>query len=258
MLEGDNCLIYEFYNVVEFLSSSLISSELFIKAELVCTWSEGEGESWSPKYFFSKGQSELWPLPCRQRDGFFSLKLKKEKYSTFHPKCKLPELLLTLIKMGEYFALACIPCRFSCVSQAQFKEISAIAMPHNECFPLCWGGCLWMQLGRRGRTIFYSASLAAVSGGTHYGGSDLLCNNTESRAVGFDLDNCATLSPVSTIQDQIEEQQLFTHQQSSWMQCIFTSIPGNFFLQHLFYFIFGSFVAFCTLGYRWVRKRILS
>lgn len=72
-----------------------------------------------------------------------------------------------------------------------------------------------MQSGRRGRAIFYSATLAAVSGGTHYAGSDLLCNNTESRAVGFDLDNCATLSPVSTIQDQIEEQQLFTHQQSN-------------------------------------------
>lgn len=51
MLEADNCLIYEFYNVVEFLSSSLILAELFIKAELVSAWSEGKGERWSPEFF---------------------------------------------------------------------------------------------------------------------------------------------------------------------------------------------------------------
>lgn len=49
MLGADNCLIYEFYNVVEFLSASLILAELFIKAELVCAWSEGKGERWSPE-----------------------------------------------------------------------------------------------------------------------------------------------------------------------------------------------------------------
>lgn len=72
-----------------------------------------------------------------------------------------------------------------------------------------------MQSGGCGQTIFHSAVLAAVSGSTHYAGSDLLCNNTESRAVGFDLDKCAALLPVSTIQDQIEGQHLFTHQQSN-------------------------------------------
>lgn len=49
MLEVDNCLIYEFYNVVKFLPSSLILAELFIKAELVCVWSERKGGRWSPE-----------------------------------------------------------------------------------------------------------------------------------------------------------------------------------------------------------------
>lgn len=48
MLEVDNCLIYEFYNVVKFLSFSFILAELFIKWELVCAWSERKGERWCP------------------------------------------------------------------------------------------------------------------------------------------------------------------------------------------------------------------
>lgn len=38
----------------------------------------------------------------------------------------------------------------------------------------------------------------------------LLCYNTERRAVRFDLDKCAVLSPIPTIQVEIEGQHLFT------------------------------------------------
>lgn len=71
MLEGDNCLIYEFYNVVEFLSSSLILSELFIKEELVYTWSEGKGERWSPN-FFPKDKVNFDHLHIDRGMDFFS------------------------------------------------------------------------------------------------------------------------------------------------------------------------------------------
>lgn len=175
---------------------------------------EKEKDGAQNNFPFSRGEAELWNSPlCRHRDVCFS-QFKKEKRNT--STC-LPTNTKTNIavaytdKMGECCIPACVPCRFSCVSQAQLKEMSAIAIPHHEHSPLRCGGRLWMQSGGRGRTIPHSATLAAFSGGTHSVGSDLLCNNTESRAVRFDLDKCAALSLVTTIQDQIEGQHLFTH-----------------------------------------------
>lgn len=157
---------------------------------------EKEKDGAQNNFPYSTGQGELWNAPlCRQSD-VFSSKIKKWGGGG--------------IKMRECCTPACIPCRISCVSQARFKEILAIAIPHHERSPLCCGGRLWMQSGSRGPTILHSATLAAFSGGTHSVGSDLLCYNTESRAVRFDLDKCAVLSPIPTIQDQIGGQHLFT------------------------------------------------
>lgn len=126
------------------------------------------------------------------------LKIKRGRKMAFQPK-QSAALLLTLIKNNNVWIM-CSRLHPSCVLQ----EMSSVAARHNERSPLCWGGRLWMQSGGCGRTIFHSAALAAVSGSTHYAASDLLCNNTESRAVGFGLDKCVALLPVSTIQDQIE------------------------------------------------------
>lgn len=100
---------------------------------------------------------------------------EKNTRSSFQPTQKPAGALLMLIKLGEYCTPACIPCRISYVSQAQFKEILAIAIPHYERFSLCCGGHWWMQSGGRGPTILHSATLAAFSGGTQSVGSDKLC-----------------------------------------------------------------------------------
>lgn len=176
---------------------------------------EKEKDGAQHNFPYSTGQGELWNAPlCRKRD-IISSKIKKwrgwkKARSSFQPTQKPAETLLTVIKIGEYCTPACIPWRISCVSQAQFKETLVIAIPHHERCPLCCRGHLWMQSGGRGRTILHSATLAAFSGGTHSVSSDLLCYNTESRAMRFDLDKCAVLSPIPIIQDQIEGQHLFT------------------------------------------------
>lgn len=137
-------------------------------------------KDWAQNNFpYSKGQGELWNAPlCQQRD-VFSSKIKKMEgkntRSAFQPTQKPTGALLTLIKLGECCTPACIPCRISCVSQAQFKEILAIAIPHHERSSLCCGGHWWKQSGGRSRTILHSATLAAFSGGTQSVGSDKLC-----------------------------------------------------------------------------------
>ncbi len=45
MVDVDNCLIYEFYNVVKFLASQLILAEVFIKVEVFCGQSERKGKA---------------------------------------------------------------------------------------------------------------------------------------------------------------------------------------------------------------------
>lgn len=44
MVEVDNCLIYEFYNVVKFLASKRILAEVFINAEVICDRSGRKGK----------------------------------------------------------------------------------------------------------------------------------------------------------------------------------------------------------------------
>lgn len=60
MVEVDNCLIYDFYNVVKFLASYLILAEVFINVEVVCGQRRGKAAVLKPlKSHFFTGQGEL-------------------------------------------------------------------------------------------------------------------------------------------------------------------------------------------------------
>lgn len=62
MVGADNCLIYEFYNVVKSLASELILAEVFIKVEVVCGQLERKGKaavSGPTTISFFMGQGEL-------------------------------------------------------------------------------------------------------------------------------------------------------------------------------------------------------
>lgn len=113
--------------------------------------------------------------------------------------------------MGQYCTPACIPCRISCVSQAQFKEIlGPLLFPATSVLPTAVEAACECNWAAAVGQFSIQQSLAAFSGGAHSVGSDLLCYNTESRAVRFDLDKGAVLWPIPTIQGQIEGQHLFT------------------------------------------------
>lgn len=66
MVEGDNCLIYEFYNVGKFLASWLVLAEAFINVEVVCGQSERKGRA---------AVSEPITIPRSQDEGSFETNL---------------------------------------------------------------------------------------------------------------------------------------------------------------------------------------
>lgn len=72
MLERDNCLIYEFYNVVEFLSSSLILAELFIKWSLSVPGQKGKEKYGAKNNCLHRGAFQSSPCPVeKERDVCF-------------------------------------------------------------------------------------------------------------------------------------------------------------------------------------------
>lgn len=102
---------------------------------------EKEKDGAQNNFPYSTGQGELWNASLGRQRDVFSSKIKKWGGGTWpaHKPTQIPaEALFTLIKkkMCEHCTAACIPCRISCVSQAHFKAILAIAIPHHERSPL--------------------------------------------------------------------------------------------------------------------------
>lgn len=74
MVEVDNCLIYEFYNVVKFLAAELILAEVFINAEVVCGQSERKGKDAARahhSFFFHRTRGTLKHILLKDRNVIF-------------------------------------------------------------------------------------------------------------------------------------------------------------------------------------------